>query len=81
MWTISLADHDVSDSFPRVCASCKMCDIQFNQSRQYVCIDYPGRVKHAEKMLETLGGIENVNKVILKHIPIRNQSFNGGRDR
>jgi len=36
-----------------------------NNLNKLICIEYPGVVKNVDKMLETLGGLENLNKVFL----------------
>ncbi|XP_066295708.1 general transcription factor 3C polypeptide 5-like [Branchiostoma lanceolatum] len=33
--------------------------------KSLTCVEYPGRVKNVDKMLETLGGEENVSKAAL----------------
>ncbi|XP_078687071.1 general transcription factor 3C polypeptide 5-like [Branchiostoma floridae x Branchiostoma belcheri] len=33
-------------------------------TKSLICVEYPGRVKNVEKMLETLGGEENVSKAV-----------------
>lgn len=32
-------------------------------SRKFVCIQYPGIVQNVDRMIETLGGIENIETV------------------
>ena len=35
----------------------------FNKNAEFLCIEYPGVVANASKMLATLGGPENIEKV------------------
>lgn len=42
----------------------KLTTVPYNKHRKFVGVEYPGIIKNPERALKTLGGIDNLEKVL-----------------
>lgn len=43
----------------------KLTTVPYNKHKKFVGVEYPGIIKNPERALKTLGGIDNLEKVLL----------------
>lgn len=46
----------------------KLTTVPYNKHRKFVGVEYPGIIKNPEKALKTLGGIDNLEKVLYSQL-------------